>query len=79
MPGELQRKVQDELLNQELHVSLDEDRWRLDCDHRHSHSAVDLWTPTAYAANYVLTTAATPMPLEHSRIIALDALTQTIV
>jgi transposase InsO family protein len=48
-------KLRDELLNQELFLSLDEarwviDRWRLDYNHRRPHSSLEYQTPAAYAA-----------------------------
>ena len=48
-------KLRDELLNQELFLSLEEarwvvDRWRLDYNHHRPHSALDYQTPAAFAA-----------------------------
>ena len=48
-------KLRDELLNQELFLSMEEarwviDRWRLDYNHYRIHSALDYQTPAAYAA-----------------------------
>ena len=45
-------KLRDELLNGELFLSLEEarwviDRWRLDYNHHHIHSALDYQTPAA--------------------------------
>ena len=52
-------KLRDELLNQELFLSLEEarwviDRWRLNYNHHRIHSALDYQTPAAYAAGCVL-------------------------
>ena len=49
-------KLRDELLNQELFLSLEEarwvvDRWRLDYNHHRPHSALDYQTPAAFAAS----------------------------
>jgi len=66
-------KLRDELLNQELFLSLAEarwviDRWRLDYNHHRIHSALNYRTPAAYAAGCVLLASATPQPPEHSRV-----------
>ena len=66
-------KLRDELLNQELFLSLAEvrwviDRWRLDYNHHLIHSALNYQTPAAYAAGCVLPASATPQPPEHSRV-----------
>lgn len=66
-------KLRDELLNQEIFLSLSEalwviDRWRLDYNHHRPHSSLNYQTPAAYAAGSVLPASATPQPPEHSRI-----------
>ena len=67
-------KLRDELLNQEIFLSLEEaqwviDRWRLDYNHHRPHSALDYQTPAAYAADCILTASATPSPPEYNRTI----------
>ena len=66
-------KLRDELLNQELFLSLAEarfviDRWRLDYNHYRPHSALAYRTPAAFAAGCVLPASATPRPPEPSRV-----------
>ena len=66
-------KLRDELLNQELFLSLAEsrwviDRWRLDSNHHRVHSALNYQTPAAYGAGCVLPASATPQHPEHSRV-----------
>jgi len=66
-------KFRDELLDQEIFLSLAEarwviDRWRLDYNHHRPHSALNYQTPAAYAAECVLPATATPSPPEHTRI-----------
>jgi len=66
-------KLRDELLNQELFLSLAEsrwviDRWRLDSNHHRVHSALNYQTPAAYGAGCVLPASATPQLPEHSRV-----------
>ena len=67
-------KLRDELLNQELFLSLAEvrwviDRWRLDYNHHRIHSALNCQSPAVYAAGFVLPASGTPHPPEYSRII----------
>jgi len=47
-------KIRDELLNQELFLSLAEARWRLGYNHHRIHSALDDQTPAVYSAGCVL-------------------------
>jgi len=66
-------KLRDELLNQELFLSLAEvrfviDRWRMDYNHHRPHSALDYRTPAVFAAGCVLPASAAPQPPEHSRV-----------
>ena len=66
-------KLRDELLHQELFLSLAEVRWVIDCwrldyNHYRIHSALNYQTPAAYAAGCVLPASATPQPPEHSRV-----------
>ena len=66
-------KLRDELLNQELLLSLAEsswviDRWRLDYNHHRIHSVWDYQTPAAYAVGCVLPASAMPQPPEQSRV-----------
>ena len=73
-------KLRDELLNQEIFLSLEEarwvtDRWRLDYNHQRIHSALHYQTPAAFAAACVLPASATPQPPEHTRLLHLDSLT----
>ena len=58
-------KLRDELLNQELFLSLAEvrwviDRWRLDYNHHRIHNALNYRTLAAYATGCVLPASATP-------------------
>ena len=58
-------KLCDELLNQELFLSMQEarwviDHWRLDCNHHRILSALDYQIPAVYAADCVLEAEAKP-------------------
>jgi len=61
-------KLRDELLNQELFLSLVEARWRLDYNHHRIHSTLNYQVPAVYAAGCVLAASATPQAPKHSRI-----------
>ena len=63
-------KLRDELLNQEIFLSMLEarwviDRWRLDYNHHRIHSSLNYMTPAAFAATCVLPASAAPTPTEH--------------
>ena len=63
-------KLRDELLNQEIFLSMHEarwviDRWRLDYNHDRIHSSLNYQTPAAFAATCVLPATAAPSPPEH--------------
>ena len=63
-------KLRDELLNQEIFLSILEarwviDRWRLDYNHHRIHSSLNYMTPAAFAATCVLPASAAPSPTEH--------------
>ena len=66
-------KLREEILNQELFLSLAEvrwviDRWQLNYNHHLIQSALNYQTPAAYAAGCVLPASVTPQPLEYSRV-----------
>ena len=73
-------KLRDELLNQELFLSLEEarwvvDRWRLDYNHHRPHSALDYQTPAAFAASRLASVRPTASLRLH-RPSSSDSLTQ---
>lgn len=68
-------KLRDELLNQELLLSLAEaryvlDEWRLDYNHRRPHSGINWQTPAAFAAATLAgpPVGATPLPADQPTI-----------
>ena len=74
-------KLRDELLNQEIFLSMHEarwviDRWRLDYNHYRIHSSLNYQTPAEFAAPCVLPATAAPSPPEHSPLLDPDSLTQ---
>ena len=73
--------LRNELLNREILLSFEEarcmfDRWRLDHNHRRTHSSLDYLTPAAYSAGCILPASAKPQPQEHSRFTNPNPLTQ---